>query len=226
MKRKKLLIITLIIAILLAVSSIGYIVYNKFIAKNDTEEKDTKQLSLTEEENENILGVFDWLITTNWGSNTEDGEGSEQFAYFTDDLSRTTAVFFSNSLEAIKTEIESGSGEATCYKLTDLNALSIKVFGQGINYDNIATDFGDEEWNCPSGYVGMETGFASGPREIKELKLNETTGFYTIEIIPNTDEYEELNAVYIFNFKIDSGVQLKNLKFEDLSNLSGEKAVK
>lgn len=228
-ENKKGLIITLIILLLAVTSSFGYVFYDKFIAKEGVKENTNiinkfLVISLTEEENENILNVFDWLIITNWG---DEGD-NEQFDYFTNDLSRTTAVFFNNDFEKLTVDIESGSGEATCYKLTDLNDLSIKVFGQGINYDNIVTDFGDEEWNCPSGYIGMSTGFASGPRKIKELRLNEMTGLYIIEIVPDTDIYEEyneieLNAIYKFNFKIDAGVQLKDLKFENLYNLSGEK---
>ncbi len=235
-RSKKYLLIALIITILLAIGFFGYLVYDKYINKTDKKTIENNQneiqvINLITDEEENLLNVFDGLIISNWGNQDTNDITTGQFDYFKTDLSRMTAVFYNNNFVRTIVSIDSGSGEATCYNFSDLNNLSLKVFGQGINHDNIEADFGAENWNCPLGYVGMETGFTSGPRKIKELKLNKTTEVYTIEIIPDTEEYEdyneeELNAIYRFNFKIDDGIQLKDLKFINLTNLSGEKNFK
>ena len=236
-KNNKLLIILLVVFGLIIIGLGGYIVYDKFITNTDTAENDNGNsknnpdgnqnlnenlvINLTSEENTKLYDVFANIIEWNWGYN-DWSNSPKAFTYFDTDLSRATATFFNNNTLTSKlVKTDSGSEEAVCYKFDELNNLSNKVFGQGISFNAIKDDFHSEF--APEGYICYDGGTVGELTKIKELRLNEKTEIYTLEIINDDPEFFDIDMLYKFEFKIDKNVQLKNIKFDDLSNLSGKK---
>ncbi len=227
---KKVIIIMMFLLGILLICFGGYLTYNNFIEKKENKEKSNNEneandknqeslINLNEDESQRIFGIFNKIIIWNWGN-----DNNKVFTYFATDLSRATAVFYNNN-SITRNIIESGyNGMIICYKFDELNDLSIKVFGQGVDLNIIKDDF--YSTGCQDGYIGHGGGKSSVPMKIKELRYNESTKFYTLEIVEDTseslpDEYKDI--LYKFQYKFADGVDLSNITFEGLRSLSGKK---
>ena len=235
-KSNKAMIISLVILSLLVFGLGGYVVYDKVLLdepqttnnnmsdENNSEEENVSSntqilnenlvINLSNDENDKLFNIFDNIISR--AGYIE----KKAFTFFDEDYIIAYVLMTSDILSD---RFVPNGVELTCYSFKEINDLSEKVFRQGINANAISDYFNNT--SCPTNYIGLpDGGTVKFDRKIKQLRLNEKTKIYTLEIISIDYESEDVkNAFYEFEFKIDNGVLLKNIRLNDLSALTGKR---